>query len=207
MRNVACRSPARGRSIKKKAAMSDQTLQLLQDLLKKARNFGATDADIVLSDSSSVSINRRLGKPESIHRSEEADIGLRVFVGKRNPIVSSSDRTPEALTSMAERAVAMAKNVPEDPYAGIAAPSEIARDLPDLDLYDATKTSIAKMNDYADRAQPAALGVKGITNSEGAEFSCGRDTVYYVASNGFAGSYSSSGFSLGIGVIAGSGAG
>ncbi|MCE9507256.1 MAG: TldD/PmbA family protein [Alphaproteobacteria bacterium] len=183
----------------------DQTLQLLQDILKKAKGFGATEADVVLSDSSSVSINRRLGKPESIHRSEEADIGLRVFVGKRSAIVSSSDRAAEALTQMAERAVAMARCVPEDPYAGIADPSETARTFPDLDLYDATEISVEKMNDYADRAEQAALGVKGITNSDGAEFSCGKDKVYYAASNGFAGSYASSGFSIGVMVIAGEG--
>src|ERR1700735_4731505 len=97
----------------------DATLELLQDLLKRAKGFGASSADVVLSDSSSVSVSRRMGKPESIHRSEEADIGLRVFVGKRSAIVSSSDRAPEALSQMAERAVAMAKNVPEDPYGGI----------------------------------------------------------------------------------------
>jgi PmbA protein len=184
----------------------EATLTLLQDLLKKARNFGATGADIVLSDSSSVSINRRLGKPESIHRSEESDIGLRVFVGKRSAIVSSSDRAEESLAQMAERAVAMAGSVPEDPYAGLAEPSEIARTFPDLDLYDATEIPVEKMNDYADRAEQAALGVKGITNSDGVEFTCGKDVFYYVASNGFVGSYSSSGFSLGAMVIAGEGA-
>lgn len=181
----------------------DATLNLLQDLLKKARGFGATDADIVLSDSSSVSVNRRLGKPESVHRSEEAEIGLRVFVGKKSAIVSSSDRAPEALSQMAERAVAMAKNVPEDAYAGLADPSELAKTFPDLDLYDKTEISVEKMNEYADRAEQAARAVKGVTNSEGAEFSCGRDVVYFVASNGFVGSYASSGFSVSASVIAG----
>src|SRR3954470_16137417 len=127
------------------------TLALLQDVLKKAKSFGETSADAVMSDSSSFSVNRRLGKPESIHRSEEADIGLRVFVGKKSAIVSSSDRAPEALSQMAERAVAMAKNVPEDPYAGIADPSEIAKNFPELDLYDPQELSVEKMNDYADR--------------------------------------------------------
>lgn len=184
-------------------AQTESTLALLQGLLKKAGGFGATAADIVLSDSSSVSVNRRLGKPESIHRSEEADIGLRVFVGRRSAIVSSSDRSAEALEQMAERAVAMAKNVPEDPYAGLADPSETAKIFPELDLYDGTEISVDKMNDYADRAEQAARAVKGITNSEGAEFGSGRDIVYYVASNGFTGSYSSSGFSLSVSVIAG----
>ena len=181
----------------------DETLMLLQDLLKNAKGFGATSADVVLSDSSSVTVNRRLGKPESIHRSEEADIGLRVFVGKRNAIVSSSDRTPEALTQMAERAVAMAQNVPEDIHAGIADSSDIATIFPDLDLYDPAEPSVEEMNSYADRAEQAARSVSGITNSDGAEFGCGNDTVYYVASNGFVGSYSSSGFSISVAVIAG----
>lgn len=179
----------------------------MQSLLKKAEGFGATSADIMLSDSSSVSINRRLGKPESVHRAEEADIGLRVFVGKRSAIVSSSDRDPAALEQMAERAVAMAKCVPEDPFAGIADPTETARTFPELDLFDATELSVEKMNDYADRAEKAARSIKGVTNSDGAEFGCGRDTVYYVASNGFTGSYSSSGYSLSVSVIAGEDAG
>jgi PmbA protein len=185
---------------------SGATLTLLQDLLKRAAGFGATDADVILTDSSSVSINRRFGKPEAIHRSEEADIGLRVFVGRKSAIVSSSDRAPEALIQMAERAVAMARCVPDDPYAGIAGPAEITKSFSDLDLYDATEISVEKMNDCADRAEQAALGVKGITNSDGVEFSCGKDVFYYAASNGFAGSYASSGFSLGAAVIAGEGA-
>ena len=182
---------------------NEATLQLLQDVLKKAKGFGATSADVVLSDSSSVSVNRRLGKPESIHRSEEADIGLRVFVGKKSAIVSSSDRAPDALSQMAERAVAMAKNVPEDPHGGIADPSEITNTFPDLDLYDPHELPVEKMNDYADRAENAAREIKGVTNSDGAEFAAGQDISYYVASNGFVGSYASSGYSISVSVIAG----
>lgn len=185
----------------------DATLDLLQDVLKKAKAFGATSADVVLSDSSSVSVTRRLGKQESIRRSEEADIGLRVFVGKRSAIVSSSDRAPEALSQMAERAVAMAKNVPEDPHSGIADPSEITSTFPELDLYDSAEIAVEKMNELADRAEAAARAVKGITNSDGADFSAGKDISYYVASNGFTGCYASSGFSLSVSVIAGSDAG
>jgi PmbA protein len=181
----------------------EETLGLLQSVLQKAKGFGATSADAVLSDSSSVAVNRRLGKPESIHRSEEAEIGLRVFVGKKSAIVSSSDRAPDALALMAERAVAMAKNVPDDPYAGIADPAEVAKTFPDLELYDPKELSVEKMNDYADRAEQAARDVRGVTNSDGAEFGWGKDIVYYAASNGFTGSYASSGFSLSVSVIAG----
>jgi PmbA protein len=180
-------------------------LTLLADVLKKAKSFGATDADAVLADSTSVSVGRRLGKPESISRSEEAEIGLRVFVGKKQAIVSSSDRTPEALYEMAERAVAMAKCVPEDLHAGIADPAELARTFPDLDLYDTAEIDVERMNTLADRAEQAGMGVKGVTNSDGAECSMGRETVYYAATNGFTGGYSSSGFGLSVSVIAGEG--
>jgi PmbA protein len=185
----------------------EKIVALLDGLLKTAKTCGATAADIVLSDSTSLTIARRLGKPESIHRSEEAEIGLRVFVGQRSAIVSSSDRSPEGLQQMAERAVAMARNVPEDKYAGLADADQLSKNIPDLDLYDASDVSIDTMNDMADTAEQAALEIKGITNSEGAEFGCGRDTVYFVTSNGFRGNYSSSGFSLSVSVIAGVGEG
>ncbi len=186
-------------------AKQAETLQLLQDLLKTAKAAGASDVDIVLSDTASVSISRRHGAPESLVRSEEADIGLRVFVGRKQAIVSSSDRSSAALSQMAERAVAMARNVPEDAFAGIADPSELAKSFPELDLYDAAEISAEKMADMADAAEGAALAVKGITNSDGAECGMSKETSYYVASNGFTGGFSSSGFSISTSVIAGEG--
>ena len=184
-------------------AKQAETLQLLQEVLKKAKAAGATDADAVLSDSASVSVTRRNGEPESLVRSEEAEIGLRVLVGGKQAIVSSSDRSPEALQQMAERAVAMARMVPEDKFAGLADPADIAKSFPDLDLYDATDLSVEKMTEMADTAENAALDVEGVTNSDGAECSVSKETSYYAATNGFVGGYSASGFSLSVSVIAG----
>ncbi|MDD9900388.1 MAG: TldD/PmbA family protein [Alphaproteobacteria bacterium] len=178
---------------------------VLGDVLKKAQAAGATAADALLVDSASVSIMRRMGKPESVTRSEECEIGLRVFVGKRQALVSSSDKSPDTLKEMAERAVAMAKAAPEDPYAGIAAEELLARSVPDMDLHDGTELSVDGMNDLADAAESAALGVKGVTNSDGAECTTGSETVWYAASNGFSNGYASSDFSLVVSVIAGSG--
>lgn len=178
-------------------------LELLQDLLKKAKGFGATAADALLSDSSSVSVTRRLGQQESLTRSEESEVGLRVFVGKRQAMVSSSDKSPAALAEMAERAVAMARAVPEDAYAGIADPDQLATDFPDLELNDTTELGVERLNDMADAAEGAARAVKGITNSEGAEASYGHEAVYFAASNGFAQGFLSSGYSLSVSVIAG----
>lgn len=178
-------------------------LEVLETLLKKAKAAGADSADAILTDSGAVSVSHRMGKLESVVRSEESEVGLRVFVGKRQAIVSSSDKSLAALEEAASRAVAMAKASPEDPYAGIAASEEIARDFPDLDLHDATDISVEKMSALAAAAEEAALTVKGITNSDGAEFNAGKSTAYYAASNGFARGYPSSSFSLSVSVVAG----
>jgi PmbA protein len=183
--------------------VNTEMLNVLQDLLKTAQGFGATSADAVLADSTSVSVQRRLGKPESLSRSEEAEVGLRVFVGKQQAIVSSSDKSPETLWQMAERAVAMARAVPEDAYAGIADAAQLATSFPDLDMYDDAQISVEKMIELADHAEDAARAVSGVTNSEGAECSAGSEAVYYAASNGFAQGYAGSGFSLSVSVIAG----
>ncbi len=179
--------------------------QLLEDILKKSKTLGADAADIVLCESTSLAVTRRLGKQESLTRSEESEVGLRVLVGQRQAIVSSADIAPDALFFMAERAVTMARAVPEDPFAGIAAENELATSLPDLDLYDSTELSIEKMNALADEAENAARAVSGVTNSDGAEASQGQEAVFYLATNGFKGGFSSSGFNLSVSIIAGTG--
>ena len=100
---------------------------LLDDLIARARRAGADAADALMVESASLSLARRLGKPEKLERAESQDLGLRVLIGKRQAIVSSSDRAPAILDELVERAVAMAKSVPEDPYCGLAAPDEIGR--------------------------------------------------------------------------------
>src|ERR1700761_8109694 len=113
--------------------MSDNLLNILSDLIKDARKAGADAADAIVVDGTSVSVTWRLGKLEQLERAEGGDIGLRVLRGKRQAIVSSADRSPEALKELVERAVAMARTVPEDPYVGLAAPEQLAKTLPAMD--------------------------------------------------------------------------
>lgn len=193
------------------SAISDgHTRQLLQDVLDAALRHGATAADIVHEEAVSVSVGRRLGRPESLSRSEEGEVGLRVLVGKRQAMVSSSDLSPKALIAMAERAVAMARAVPEDPWCGLADPDQIIKSVtPEmiaaLDMADPTELDVATMTDLADRAEAAAMGVTGISNSDGASFGYGRNMSTILATNGFYGAYMSTGFSLSVSVIAGAG--
>lgn len=187
------------------ANSSDDRLTLLQDLIAKAKAAGADAADAMLYNSASLSVTQRLGKSERLERSEEGDLGLRVFVGQRMAIASSSDRSPKALAEVVERAVAMARLVPEDPYCGLADPDQLARDWPDLDMFDPAEPSAESLIALASATEDAAMAVKGVTNSEGGDASWTRADVAVAASNGFTGAYSLSGNSLSASVIAGEG--
>ncbi|MFN8702009.1 MAG: PmbA/TldA family metallopeptidase, partial [Rhodospirillales bacterium] len=157
------------------------TLDLLGDLIAKAKRAGATDADAVFVEGISVSHARRLGKLEKLERAEGYDLGLRVLIGKRQAIVSSNDRSQKALAGLVERAVAMAAQAPEDPYCGIADAAAIARDFPDLDLVDPVEPTAEALMARAAAAEETALAVKGVTNSDGAEAGWGMSRVALVA--------------------------
>ena len=112
------------------------TISRLDDLIKQAIAGGADAADALLVDSASLSVGRRMRQPERLERSELIDFGLRVFIGKRQATVSSTDLKAETLSGLVDKALQMARVVPEDEFAGIADPEQIAKDWPELDLYD-----------------------------------------------------------------------
>ncbi len=185
----------------------DTALDFLGELIAKARRAGADQADAVLFEGVSLSHAQRLGKIEKLERSESYDLGLRVLIGKRQAIVSSNDRASSAIAPLVERAIAMAKAVPEDPYCGLAEPGEIVRSWPELDMIDAEEPSPERLIERAAAAEEAARAVPGVTNSEGAEAGWGRSRVAMAASNGFAGGYAGTGHSVSAAVLAGEGTG
>jgi PmbA protein len=160
-------------------------LDLLADLIGRARAAGADAADAVLISGTAIGVQRRLGKTEHVERSEGRDLGLRVFLGRRAAIVSSSAVDPATFAELAERAVAMARVVPEDPYAGLAE-TAAAPEPVTLDLEDPTEPATEDLLNRAAAAEEAALAVAGITNSEGAEAGFSRTEAFLVTSAGFA---------------------
>jgi len=180
-------------------------INLLQDLVAKAKKAGADAADAVAVAGVSLSHTRRLGKTEKLERSESQDLGLRVLIGKQQAMASSSDRAPATLDKLIERAVAMARAIPEDPFCGLADPAEIAKNWPTLDMLDPEEPSAETLIERARAAEETALAVEGVTNSEGADAGWGRSRVALVASNGFAGSYAGSSHGVSVSVIGGSG--
>jgi PmbA protein len=185
--------------------MSD--LDTLADLVAAAKRAGADAADALLVQNASLSVSRRLGKIEQLERSEGFDLGLRVFLGKRQAIVSSTDPDPRGFAALAERAVAMAKVVPEDPFGGLPDRFDAPRDAGPLDLFDPSEPTAEELIARAAAAEDTALAVKGVTNSEGADASWGRVAISLATSTGFAGSYRRSSHSLSCTALAGEGTG
>ncbi|MET4697926.1 PmbA protein [Constrictibacter sp. MBR-5] len=182
-------------------------LNFLADVLAKAKSVGADAADVLMAEGHSISVAQRLGRPERLERSEGYDLGLRVFIGRRQAIVSGNDRRPEAVSELVERAVAMARVAPEDAFCGIADPDQITHQVPDLDICDWTEPETATLVDRARAAEEAALAVSGVTNSEGAEAGWGLTRIALAATNGFAGAYARSSHSVSVSALAGSGTG
>ncbi|MBT5266927.1 MAG: TldD/PmbA family protein [Rhodospirillaceae bacterium] len=179
------------------------TFDRLSDLLKLARVAGAETADAVWVESRSMSVSQRMRQREAVERAESSDIGLRVMIGKCQAIVSSTDISSGALGELAERAVAMAKVAPEDPYCGLADETALARDWSVLDTYDETEPSPETLAEMASVAEEAALAVEGINNSEGGEAGWGENRFALVTSTGFSGSYRRSSSSVSAVVLAG----
>lgn len=180
-------------------------LDLLSDLIARARRAGADAADALWAEGVSLSLTRRLGQRERLERSENTDIGLRVLIGRRQAVVSSSDASPPALDELVERAVAMARAVPEDPWCGLADPDQLATEVPELDAFDPVEPSPEELESRAARAEDAALAVPGVTNSDGASASWGRSRFALAASNGFAQEHQGSRHSVSVSVLAGEG--
>ena len=198
---------AKKTALRSKRPATAPDANLLADLMKWAKAAGADSADALYVNGESISVAQRMGKREKLESSEGRDLGLRVFVGKRQAFVSSTDFAPAALRTLAGRAVDMARAVPEDPVCGIAPGELLARSWPDLDLADKGRPSARALLAMAAEAEDAARAVKGVTNSEGAEASWGRTSVMLAASNGFSGGYRRSGYSLSCAVLGGEGTG
>lgn len=184
----------------------DQARDIAAQLVERAITAGATAADVMLVEGSSTSVSVRLGELEDVSRSEDREVGLRVFDGQRSASVASADFTAESLETLVARAVAMAREAPEDPFAGLADPALLMREAaPDLDAYDPTDPDPAELKARALAVEAAARAVPGVTNSNGGSAGSSASTVALATSGGFAGAYRASGFSCSASVIAGDG--
>src|SRR3954469_9615990 len=177
-------------------------------LIDAALKAGADAADVLYIGDSSTEVQVRLGELEDVTRSEGEEIGLRFFAGRRSASVSSSDLSPDALAALVERAAAMAREAPEDPWSGLASDDRLLRGpAPEIEGDDGADPSPVALKAQALAIEEVARAVPGITNSEGAGMSAGRTVVALATSQSFARGYTTSGYNGSASVIAGTGSG
>jgi PmbA protein len=155
---------------------------LLNDVVSAALKAGADAAEAVFAERQSLSVSVRLGELEEVEREEARDLGLRVFVGQRSATVSGSDISSDARAKLIERAVAMARLAPEDPYASLA------------------------LETQARMTEDAARTYEGVTNTDGGSASWSSASWRLLTSDGFSGVHAATGHSLSCSAIAGEGA-
>jgi PmbA protein len=184
----------------------EQARRVAEDLIERGIAAGATAADALYVGSRSSGVQVRLGELEDVSSSEGEEIGLRLFDGQRSATVASSDFSDDALAALVERCLAMAKEAPEDPFAGLAPNDLLHRGaLPELDSIDPSDPSPTDLHDRALEVEKAALAVEGVTNSSGASASSSASTIALATSGGFASAYRTSSHGLSAGVVAGEG--
>ncbi len=182
--------------------------ELLHDMVASALRAGADAAEVAVAERRSLGVTVRLGELEEVEREESRDLGLRVFVGRRQAVVSGSDLSSVARSKLVERAVAMARVAPEDPYAGFAPQGRLAcGPAPDLDLHDATEFGADALEHRARAAEDVARQTAGVTNTDGASAGWSQGGWALVTSGGFKGEVTASSFSLSASAIAGEGTG
>jgi PmbA protein len=189
-------------------SLFDQTplVDRAERLVKAARAAGADAADAVAVRSLSLSVEVRDGAVEESESAEGDDLGLRVLVGRRQAVVSTNDMAGDA-GELAARAVAMARAAPEDKFAGLAEPGQLAQQFPDLDLIDRNLPTVQELESVARAAEQAGLAVKGVAKSGGASASAGIGGMVLVTSHGFHGAYLGSRHGVSMMAIAGEGTG
>lgn len=183
-------------------AALDRAVQLVE----KAKKAGADAADAVYLCDASTEVQVRLGALEDVVRSEGEEIGLRVFLGQRSATISSSSMNPDVLSGLVERALDMAREAPEDQYAGLAPQEMLLKGTPPaIDSDDGQDPDPQSLREAALACEDAARAVPGVTNSEGAGASAGRSIFALATSHGFAGVSHASGYGLSASVLAGEG--
>ena len=179
--------------------MSGALLDLLSDVLERARGKGATEADAFVVEDQSFSAQVRMGQVDTVKHARDQHLALRVFVGRSSAAASTSDLSRDSLGRLVDEAVTLARITAPDPLSGLADPAALARGTRDLGLDDPHGHDLAPEDkiDLARRCEAAALAFDArITNSEGGDFGDGHARYAYATSHGFAGDYRSSSFSL-----------
>ena len=183
----------------------DRLAELAQDVVRRARAAGASQAEVAASVSTGLSVSVRLGEVETVERTRDRGFGVTVYFGKRKGSASTADLKPESIDTTLAQACAIARYTEEDPCAGLASAERMAKAFPDLDLWHPWEPDVAQAIGIGREIEAAGRDHASITNSEGASVQCGDALGVYANSHGFVGRERGTHHSLSCALIAGAG--
>lgn len=174
------------------AAIDDVTIRRLGDAVSKAlleaRRQGATAAEAAAHRSAGLELTVRHGAVETIQRHTRRHLGLRVFLGKRTVSVSTTDCSPQGVSSLVEQAMTMVRLVEADPWSGLPPAELLAKTFPDLDLYHPWMLTMDQAVSRTTVAEAAALACDGrLKPGAGAVLSSSASAGVLANSQGFVG--------------------
>jgi PmbA protein len=174
----------------------EQFQQLVEDALRIARNAGASDAGVEVSEGAGLSVSVRKGSLENVERNRDKSIGVTVYLGQRRGNASTSDFSRTALEQTVRAAYDIARFTAEDPVAGLPDEADLAppeATQRDLDLCHPWAIDAQAAAELALRCEAAAFATdKRVSNSEGAGVSAQQSHFFMGNTRGFRGGYASS---------------
>lgn len=181
----------------------DRLAQLAEDVIRRARAAGASQAEVSASIDSGLNLNVRMGEVETVERTRDRGFGVTVYFGQRKGSASTADLAPDSLAATIEQACAIARHTEADPCAGLADAALMASEFPDLDVWHPWDLDVDSAIALGKRIEDAGRAVSGITNSEGASVQTGTSLGVYANSHGFVGRERGTRHSLSCALIAG----
>ncbi|WP_158882196.1 metalloprotease PmbA [Rhodanobacter sp. L36] len=181
----------------------DRLAGLAEDVIRRARAAGASQAEVAASIDTGLSVNVRLGEVETVEHTRDRGFGLTVYFGQRKGSASTADLHPDSIQATLDQACAIARFTEEDPAAGLADASRMATSFPDLDLWHPWDIDTAQAIELGIAIEDAGRAHHGISNSDGASVQAGQGLSVYANSHGFVGRERGTRHSLSLALIAG----
>lgn len=185
----------------------DRLASLAEDVIRRARAAGASQAEVAASIDTGLNVNVRLGEVETVEHTRDRGFGLTVYFGQRKGSASTADLNPDSIQATIDQACAIARYTEEDPAAGLADAALMATDFPDLDLWHPWAIDTAGAIALGQRIEDAGRAHAGISNSDGAGVQMGESLSVYANSHGFVGRECGTRHSISLSLIAGDEAG
>lgn len=181
----------------------DRLAELAEDVIRRARAAGASQAEVAATIDTGLSVNVRLGEVETVEHTRDRGFGLTVYFGQRKGSASTADLHPDSIQATLDQACAIARHTEADPAAGLADAARMASVFPDLDLWHPWDIDTTQAIELGIAIEDAGRAHAGISNSDGASVQAGQGLSVYANSHGFVGRERGTRHALSLALIAG----